>query len=123
MGVFIKTYALIATVPFISFFLIYYLMVFMGKEKKHAFNWAFHSTTILLFSAVSAQIKFIFQLKQGFWWVFFWVLFLITSIGFLQWKIKRKISLRKIMIATSKLSFILFSIAYILFFVIGLFCT
>lgn len=120
MDIFIKTYAVIATIPFISFLLIYYLIIFLGKSKKIALDWSSYITSILLYSAVTAQLKVLFQLESSFWWCASWIALILVSLAFLQWKIRGKINYKKLMISTSKLGFITLGIFYITFFIVGL---
>ncbi|MFV9510000.1 DUF3397 family protein [Tepidibacillus sp. LV47] len=121
MEAFIKTYALIATIPFISFFLIYYLLLFAGKKKRTAREFAIHFTTFLLYGAVSAEINSILHSKLGFLWSFLWILLIFFIIGYLQKKVRGVLNYKKIITSTSKLSFISLSFFYFLFFLVGLF--
>ncbi|TCS84426.1 DUF3397 family protein [Tepidibacillus fermentans] len=121
MGFIIQTYALIATVPFISFFLIYYLLLFTGRKNRTAKEFAIHFTTLLLISAVSAEINYIFQTKFGFLWSLLWVLLILIIISYLQQKMRGVLNYKKVMTSTSKLSFLSLSFFYLLFFLIGLF--
>lgn len=121
VGFIIQTYALIATVPFISFFLIYYLLLFTGRKNRTAKEFAIHFTTLLLISAVSAEINYIFQTKFGFLWSLLWVLLILIIISYLQQKMRGVLNYKKVMTSTSKLSFLSLSFFYLLFFLIGLF--
>lgn len=120
MKVILETYALMATIPFITYFFIYYLLLFMKKSKKVSFQWAMNITTILLISAVSAQLKLIFKFQSEYLFSFTWILFIMLSIGYLQWKKKGRIHKRKILSATSLIGFVSFSLFYLLLFIIGL---
>lgn len=121
MDVLIKSYALISSVPFVSFLIIYYLLLFLGITKKKAFERSVYITSILFYSAVTAQLKLIFNLESGFWWTLSLVGIIMMIIALLQWKIRGKIRIKKIFASTTKLSFLTFGFLYLLFFIIGFF--
>ncbi|WP_339062286.1 DUF3397 family protein [Tepidibacillus marianensis] len=121
MGFLIQTYALIATVPFITFFLMYYLLLFAGKRKRTAREFSIHITTLLLYTAVSAEMNAVFEMKLGFFWIFIWMLFILLGLGYLQQRVRGALNYKKVIISTSKLSFLSLGAFYILFFLIGIF--
>jgi len=121
MGFLIQTYALIATVPFITFFLLYYLLLFTGKRRRTAREFSVHITTVLLYTAVSAEMNAVFKMSWGYLWSFVWMLLILLGLGYLQRRIRGGLNYKKVIISTSKLSFLSFSAFYILFFLIGVF--
>lgn len=120
MDFFIKTYGVMATLPFLSFFLIYFFLLILHKTKKQALNIAIYITSILLLSAVASFLKMIFDLESGLWLTILWVVIIFIVLGFMQWKIKGFFNYKKIILSTLKLSFLTFGVLYILFFIIGL---
>lgn len=121
MDFLIKIYAVIATMPFLSFFLIYILFVLLGKSKVIAFERAVYITSVLLIGAVSSQLKNIFNLTSGLWLSLLIVFLIFIVLGLLQWNFKNRLDYKKLVLSTLKLSFYLFGILYISFFIISLF--
>lgn len=121
MGVIAKTYALFSTIPFVSYFLFYYLLILFGKKKEIAKNWSIYITSVLLYSAVTAQLKIMLSLSSGYIFTLTWVVLIIALIVFLQLRLKGSINYSKLLSSTSKLSFLSFGVFYIIFLIIGLF--
>jgi len=121
MDFLIKIYAIIATMPFLSFFFIYFLFILLGKPKDIAINRTIYITSILLIGAVSSQLKYIFNLASGLWLSLLFIFLIFAALGFFQWKLKNKLNLKKLTLSTLKLSFYLFGVLYIIFFIVGLF--
>ncbi len=121
MEIILKIYGLMATIPFIPFFLIYYTLIYLKKSKKTAFNWSTYVTSLLLLTAVTAELKGIFHVTYGFWINIAWILFIIFSLGFLQWKMKGYLNYVKLITATAKLSFFSFGLLYFVLFIIGIY--
>ena len=123
MDFLINTYALLATIPFISFFFIYYLLIFSKQEKKKALNLTINITSILFISAVSGQIDYIFNIKHGIWYSLLGILLITAIIGLLQWKIKGKFDYLRLAKAITRLSFVSFGFLYFIFFIVSFFVT
>lgn len=121
MDFLIKIYAVIATIPFLTFFLIYFLFILLGKPKDMAFERAIYITSVLLIGAVSSQLKNIFNLASGLWLSLLLVFLIFITLGFLQWKLKNKLDIKKLILSTLKLCFYLFGVLYISFLIISLF--
>lgn len=121
MDFLIKIYAVIATMPFLSFFLIYILYILLGKPKDMAFERAIYITSVLLIGSVSSQLKNIFNLASGLWLSLLLVFLIFITLGYLQWKLKNKLDIKKLILSTLKLCFYLFGVLYISFFIISLF--
>jgi len=120
MKVFLQTYALFATLPFVSFFLLYFLLQMLNKPKEAARKIAMYVTVVFLFTAVAAQIEILFKNTYGLVFAFIWVFVIFFTLGFLQLKLKKNLNYKKLVASTLKLCFISFSFFYILLFVIGL---
>lgn len=121
MDFLIKIYAVIATIPFLTFFFIYFLLVLLGKPKNIAINRTIYITSLLLIGAVSSQLKYMFNLTSGLWFSLLIVFLIFIVLGFLQWKFKNKLDIKKLILSTLKLSFYLFGVLYISFFIVSLF--
>jgi len=119
MDFFLKTYGVFATIPILSFFLLYFLFISLNISKKSALNYAIYITTVFLISATSSQIKVIFGFEYGLWLILIWVLLIFSTLGLLQWKIKGYLKWKKILFSTLKLTFFSLSFFYIIFFIIG----
>ncbi|OEF99282.1 hypothetical protein BHF71_09160 [Vulcanibacillus modesticaldus] len=118
MNLIIKAYAIIATVPFLAFPVFYYSFIYYGKTKKSAFNFSVYFSSILLFSAVTAQLKILFNLKYSFSLNLLLVISIAFILAILQWKIRGYLNYKKILFSTLKLSFIFFGLAYLIFLLI-----
>ena len=117
-------WGIIATFPFIGFVMIYLTVMLWKKNKRRAVNWAVNITNFLLIQAVASQYALIWPNAWSVWWwivlLFLGVLFLL---GWLQVKVRGKLSLRKISFSTWRISFLLFSLAYVFLFTAGVWKT
>ncbi|MGD9678747.1 MAG: DUF3397 family protein [Vulcanibacillus sp.] len=118
MDYIVKLYALLATVPIISFLLFAFIINFFIKSKKSSMIYSIYLTNILLISCVSAQINILFNFSYSFIIVLVLIIIIITSLAFLQFKIRGKISYTKLLTSASKLFFILFNTIFFILFVI-----
>lgn len=118
MDILLKIYAFIATVPFILFFIIYYVAYLCKKTKKESFNIASYVSSILLISAVTGQMNILFDIKHNYLFTILIVVFILIVLVFLQKNIKGRIDVIKLITSTLKLTFLLLSIIYIIFLII-----
>ncbi len=114
-------FAAFATVPFISFVLIYVIAYVRTKSKKESIRWAIHITMLLLLFSVSGMIKAITESTAIFWWMIVLLVVIAVLILFLQWKIRQQINLGKAIRSVWYLGFVLFAVTYIVLIPIGIF--
>lgn len=114
-------FALFATLPFISFLIIYFIAFFRTKSKKESIRWAIHITMLFLLFTVSGMMKSITGSTAGFWWVVILLLLFTGGILFLQWKVRQQIQLVRALRSMWIIGFFIFSIMYIVLIPIGIF--
>lgn len=113
-----------ATFPFIGFVMIYLAVLLWKKNKRFAAKWAINITNFLLIHAVMSQYSLIWpNAWSPWWWIILLFLGLIVLLGWLQVKVRGKISLRKIGFATWRISFLLLCLAYLCLFTAGVWKT
>ncbi len=108
MDIFVKLYALLATVPFITFLILYLILINIGISKKVALNYSIYISSIFLISAVSAQIKILFNYQYSFIIVIVWIIIILFGLALIQLKIRGYINYLKLFSSTSKSFFIIF---------------
>lgn len=113
-------FAAFATVPFISFIIIYVIAYTRTKSKKESIRWAIHITMLLLLFSVSGMIKAITDSTALFWWMIVLLVLIAGVIVFLQWKLRQQINIGKAIRSMWYLGFILFALMYIVLIPIGI---
>lgn len=113
-------FAAFATLPFISFFIIYFIAYIRTKSKKEAVRWAIHITMLFLLFTVSGMIKSITGSIAGFWWMIIALILFAGLIIFLQWKIRQQIQLGRVLRSIWYAGFFLFTVAYFVLIPIGI---
>ncbi len=113
-------WGVIATFPFMGFVMIYLAVMLWKKNKRSAANWAINITNFLLIHAVTSQYSLIWPNAWSvWWWIVLLLLVIVVLLGWLQVKVRGKLSLRKISFSTWRLSFLLFCLAYVCLFTAG----
>lgn len=113
-------YAIFATMPFVSFTLIYFIFMYRTKNKMESLKWAIHISMFFLMSAVSVMMNTVTGSTAGFWWI---ILILIAVGGllvWLQWKIRQRILLGRVLRTIWYLGFLVFTLSYIILFISGI---
>lgn len=117
-------WGIFATFPFIGFITVYFLVFTWKKNKRLAMNWAVTITNILLIHAILSQYSLIWpDAWSAWWWIVIIFLVLLSLLGYLQVKVRGKLSLRKISFSTWRISFLLFCLAYVFLFTAGVWKT
>ncbi len=107
-------WALITILPFIGFILVYGVVFFLKRQHRLAIHWSITITNILLIHAVATTYGVIWpEAWSAWWWIVLVMLGIAGLLGWLQLKVKGKISVKKIGFSTWRLTFVLFGLAYI----------
>lgn len=115
-----NVFAAFATLPFITFFVIYFVAYIRTKSKKESVRWAVHITMLLLLFTVSQMFKAITGSAAGFWWMIIVLVIIAGLVLFLQWKIRQQIQLGRVVRSVWYAGFLLFSLAYFILIPVGI---
>jgi hypothetical protein len=107
--------------PFVGFGLVYGLLRLWLRDRKKSLLWAINVTNIFLIEAVVVFYSEIWPRAVSAWW---WIVLLFLSVasvlGWLQYRLRGKLSLRKIGITTWRILFLILCCAYIVLFTTGI---
>ncbi len=121
MQILTSIWGVFTTVPFLAFLVVYVLLAVGTKDKRRAVRWSVNVTNVFLIHAVTLAYGEIWPDGISVWlWVF--LLFAVIA-GLLMWLQKQKrgrIYPGKIGFSTWRISFLLFSIAYVVLFGTGI---
>lgn len=122
MKFFADLYAVMATIPFFTFVVIYLLVKWLKGDRRTALIWAMNITTFFLISAVTAMYGLLAKPAAAafYWWILLFWLLVSGVLGFLQIKLKGRIQPVKLTVVTWKLTFFVLAAAYILLFFMGI---
>ncbi|MCF6093576.1 DUF3397 domain-containing protein [Microaerobacter geothermalis] len=112
-------YAILATIPFLSYPLIYYLTFWRSRDKKKSHAWAINLTTVFLASADGAMFR-ILQWKGFVWWFILLTLVSGLVLGFLQYRLKGNLYLPRLAKGIWRVMFVFLSILYLILFSKGI---
>jgi hypothetical protein len=110
----IHAYAVLAVVPIVPFFLVYFVAVARGRDRKKAIRLAMDVTNVFLIGCVAMLINFRLNTHFG---LFFIILLLLIGgglIGNAQNRIKGRLELSKLVKSVWRLSFFTMCIFYII---------
>jgi len=107
-------------VPFIPFFLVYFIVIRKGNSRKQAIELAMDVTTFFLIFSVSALFNIIFQSKFGFYLILLLLLIAAGLIGSAQNRWKGRVNGKRLVRAVWRLGFVALSAGYLLFTFFGL---
>lgn len=113
-------FAILVTLPFIAFILLYLGFILYFQERKKAMRWSMDITTAFLILSVSVMINSQFSTHAGIWTIMLTLLILGGLIGGLQNQLRGSIDIPKIFRAIWRLAFLLLSFSYILLFFLGI---
>jgi len=117
-------WGILATFPFIGFVMIYLAVMLWKRNKRQATNWAVNITNFLLIHAVMSQYSLIWPgAWSAWWWIVLLFVGLLSMLGWLQVKVRGKISLKKISFSTWRISFLVLCLAYVCLFTAGVWKT
>lgn len=113
-------FALIVTLPFVAFLLLYVGFYLYFQEQKPAVRWSIDITTFLLIVSVSVMYNEIFQSSFGLWLIIIIFTILLGLLGGLQNQVRGKMNIPKMVRGAWRLGFLLLSFSYILLFFWGI---
>ena len=121
MNLLSSIWGVFTTVPFLAFLVVYVLFRLRSKNKRKAVRWAVNISNVFLIHAVTLAYDQVWPDSITVW---LWIVLLFALIGSLfMWLQKRKhgrIFLGKVSFSTWRISFLLFSLAYIVLFGTGI---
>ncbi|MBO8171155.1 MAG: DUF3397 family protein [Bacillaceae bacterium] len=122
MNWFADVYAILATIPFISFFVLYLVIKWISRDSRKAAGWAVNVTTLLLLSSVAAMYRLIFQQSAAsiMWWYVLFLLLFFGLFAFMQIKLKGELRPARLVRAVWRVFFLGLSITYVIFFLMGI---
>lgn len=113
-------YGVFATIPFISFFIVLLIAFIITKDKKESLKWSVHISMLFLLSAVAAMFDKITGSFAGFWWITLLLLFFGGLLIWLQWKVRQRILLTRVIRSVWLLGFLVLSFTYVILFFVGI---
>lgn len=117
----LQLYAVLALLPFVSFFLFWAVAYGVKRERKKATEFAMDVTTLLLIGIVSSGFDNVFpNMIGGFWIVLFVFLLMAGLIGNAQNRVHGKVDVRRLIRAVWRIGFFLLAFAYIFLVLIGI---
>ncbi|MEB3100649.1 DUF3397 domain-containing protein [Ferviditalea candida] len=116
---FMQIYAFFAVVPFISFVIIWFLVIWVSRDRKKATALSVDITTFLLVGSVSVMMDKLFSISiKGFWLIALLLLLGGGLLGSAQNRKYGKADPKRIMRAVWRISFLALSVCYLIFVVI-----
>lgn len=120
-NIILQLYAVLALLPFVSFFLFWAIAYAVKKERKKATQIAMDVTTLLLVGIVSSGIDNVFpNFIGGIWIVILIFLLMAGLIGNAQNRIHGQVDVRRLLRAVWRIGFFTLAVAYILLVLIGI---
>mgnify|MGYP001348796617 FL=1 len=120
-NIILQLYAVLALLPFVSFFLFWAIAYAVKKERKKATQIAMDVTTLLLVGIVSSGIDNVFpNFIGGIWIVILIFLLMAGLIGNAQNRIHGQVDVRRLLRAVWRIGFFILAVAYILLVLIGI---
>jgi hypothetical protein len=110
---FVNVYSWLAALPFITFFLIWFVTYLFLKNKKMTTRLAMDITMLFLIGSVSVIWNHLFQAKFGFWLIVMVLLIAFGLIGGYQNHAKGKTDLFKVFRVVWRLGFLTLFMLYI----------
>lgn len=120
MKALVSSFIVLAIVPFVPFFLVYFIHLSLRHDKKAALKLAMDVTTLFLIFSVSALFNNVFHSTFGFYLILIILLIMGGLIGGMQTRVKGKADVRKLLRVVWRLAFAGTGIAYILLFLISM---
>lgn len=113
-------YALLATVPFVAFALVWVAAYFVTRDKRKTTRLAMDVTTLLLIGAVASMWNNLFNSRFGFWLIVLVILIAVGLLGGYQNRVKGSIDMKKIFRIIWRIGFLCLSMMYILFLILNI---
>lgn len=115
-----QVYTVLAMVPFVAFFLTWFLVYWLTKDKKKATHASMDITSLFLLGSVAVMSRKLFESGMLFWTVV--LLFLIAGgmLGNMQNRMRGRIHMLKITRTLGRVGFVVLSFCYIVLLIIGI---
>lgn len=121
MNVLTNLWGILIVMPFVGFVLVYLLIYRWKKDRRQAVKWSINITNILLMEAVVVTYALIWPEAWSAWlWLVLLFILLATLLGWMQVKLRGKLSLSRIGVSTWRISFVILSAAYVFLVVTGI---
>ncbi|UUZ85542.1 DUF3397 domain-containing protein [Paenibacillus sp. P26] len=115
-----QLYAVLALVPFVAFFITWFIAYRFTRDKRRSTHYSMDITTLFLIGSVAYMGRNIFGSGMLLWTLLLLFLVAAGSLGNLQNRLKGRIDLIKIARTLSRLGFLVLSACYLLLLVIGI---
>jgi hypothetical protein len=115
-----NVYAVMAVVPFLSFFLLWFIFYAIRKDKKEATQRTMDITSVLLVGSVSSMYYQLFQSSFGFFLIVFLMLVCYGMVGNVQYKSRGAIQHKRLLQVTLRVGFLALSAIYMVLLLIGM---
>jgi hypothetical protein len=113
-------YAVMAVVPFLSFFLLWFILYAMRKDKKEATRRTMDVTSVLLVGSVSSMYYQLFHSTFGLFLIIFLMLVCYGLVGNVQYRTKGAIQHKRLLQVTLRIGFLALSAMYVVLLLIGM---
>lgn len=114
-------YAYLALLPFLTFFIFYFIHKLVKQEQKKAVSFAMDVTTFFLIGSVSVMYdRVVSSTVNGFAWILLVLVLAAAFIGNAQNRLKGKVDGKRLIRVVWRMSFVLLSCSYVLLFIAGL---
>jgi hypothetical protein len=112
--------ALVVTLPFMAFLLLYLGFYLFFQERQPALKWSIDITMLLLIFSVAVMYNTIFESSFGFWLILIVLIILVGVLGGLQNQIRGVMNIPKLIKGAWRLGFLLLTFSYFLLFFWGI---
>lgn len=116
----LSTYALLSLVPFFIFILVWYVARWRTGDKKRATALAMDVTTFFLVGVVAGMLDTMRFRFGGIWLIILLFLLAIGLIGNAQYRLRKKLDVKRQLRAAWRLGFLGLSAAYLILLVVGI---
>lgn len=113
-------FAALAAIPFLTFLLIFVIVFRMTDDRRFSLSIAMDVTTLPLILAVSALWQYVWGFSHGGWLSISLLFVLYALLALLQIRVKGKIEWRRLGRGGWRVAFGLFSVLYVILFLIGI---
>ncbi|MBO8162249.1 MAG: DUF3397 family protein [Brevibacillus sp.] len=121
MTILANLWGLIIVLPFVGFALVYTVLRLWTKDRRRSLQWAVNISNIFLIEAVVVYHGAIWpDAWSAWWWIILLFLLIASLLGWLQLRLRGKLSLVKIGFSTWRLSFVILCLAYFLLLTTGI---
>lgn len=113
-------FAALATIPFLTFFIVYAVAVRLTDDRKRSVQWSIDITNVLLIVAVGALWQHVSGSFASWWMTLGLLLAFYLLLAMLQIWVRGKINWQRLGQGGWRIAFLLFSAMYVILFMIGI---